>query len=122
MPCGSYSFTYRTSSQSGQLRQGLVLDNDLEMLVIIILRRVGLSNQIFASTYVLHMPNKYQLIAQVEAVLENWHEEKRDDSNSKVKNDRLRKLLQQEDLSDDELNELKKILEISKQHYYQYYL
>ncbi len=34
----------------------------------------GLSNQIFASTYVLHMPDKKQLIAQVEAVLDNWHE------------------------------------------------
>ena len=33
----------------------------------------GLSNQIFASKYVLYMPNKEQLIAQVEAVLEKWH-------------------------------------------------
>lgn len=35
----------------------------------------GLSNQIFASKYVLYMPNKEQLIAQVEAVLEKWHKE-----------------------------------------------
>ena len=33
----------------------------------------GLSNNIFASRYVLYMPNKKQLIAQVEAVLEKWH-------------------------------------------------
>ena len=33
----------------------------------------GLSNNIFASRYVLYMPNKEQLIAQVEAVLDNWH-------------------------------------------------
>ncbi len=36
----------------------------------------GLSNQIFASKYVVYMPNKEQLIQQVEAVLEKWHEEK----------------------------------------------
>ena len=35
----------------------------------------GLSNQIFASKYVLYMPDKEQLIRQVEAVLEKWHEE-----------------------------------------------
>lgn len=35
----------------------------------------GLSNQIFASKYVLYMPNREQLIAQVEAVLEKWHKE-----------------------------------------------
>lgn len=35
----------------------------------------GLSNQIFASKYVLYMPNKEQLIAQVEAVLKKWHGE-----------------------------------------------
>lgn len=35
----------------------------------------GISNQIFASKYVLYMPNKEQLIAQVEAVLEKWHKE-----------------------------------------------
>lgn len=34
----------------------------------------GLSNNIFASRYVLVMPNKEQLIAQVEAVLEKWRE------------------------------------------------
>lgn len=33
----------------------------------------GLSNNIFASRYVLYMPNKEQLIRQVEAVLEKWH-------------------------------------------------
>ena len=33
----------------------------------------GLSNQIFASAYVLHMPDKEQLIAQVEVVLDSWH-------------------------------------------------
>ncbi|MBE6966120.1 MAG: DUF1016 domain-containing protein [Ruminococcaceae bacterium] len=36
----------------------------------------GLSNQIFASKYVVYMPDKEQLIQQVEAVLEKWHEEK----------------------------------------------
>ncbi len=36
----------------------------------------GLSNQIFASKYVLYMPDKEQLIRQVEAVLEKWHDEK----------------------------------------------
>ena len=36
----------------------------------------GLSNNIFASRYVLYMPDKEQLIAQVEAVLKNWHERK----------------------------------------------
>ena len=35
----------------------------------------GLSNQIFASKYVLYMPDKEQLIRQVEAVLEKWHKE-----------------------------------------------
>ena len=34
----------------------------------------GLSNNIFASRYVLYMPDKEQLIAQVEAVLKDWHE------------------------------------------------
>lgn len=33
----------------------------------------GLSNQIFASTYVLHIPEKEQLIAQIEAVLDSWY-------------------------------------------------
>ena len=33
----------------------------------------GLSNNLFASKYVLYMPNKEQLIAEVEKVLEKWH-------------------------------------------------
>ncbi len=33
----------------------------------------GLSNNIFASRYVLYMPDKAQLIRQVETVLEKWH-------------------------------------------------
>ena len=32
----------------------------------------GLSNNIFASKYVLYMPNKEQLIAEVERVVKNW--------------------------------------------------
>ena len=40
----------------------------------------GLSNNIFASRYVLYMPNKEQLIREVEAVLEKWHG---DESNNK---------------------------------------
>lgn len=36
----------------------------------------GLSNNIFASRYVLYMPDKEQLSAQVEAVLKNWHDKK----------------------------------------------
>ena len=39
----------------------------------------GLSNNIFASRYVLYMPNKEDLIRQVEAVLEKWH--KKDNNN-----------------------------------------
>lgn len=35
----------------------------------------GLENNIFASRDVLYMPNKEQLVAQVEAVLEKWHGE-----------------------------------------------
>ncbi len=35
----------------------------------------GLSNNIFASRYVLYMPNKEQLVAQVEEVLKRWHEQ-----------------------------------------------
>ena len=35
----------------------------------------GLSNNLFASKYVLYIPNKEQLIAEVEKVLEKWHEE-----------------------------------------------
>ena len=34
----------------------------------------GLSNNIFASRYVLYIPNKEQLIQQVEEVLTRWHE------------------------------------------------
>ena len=33
----------------------------------------GLENNIFASRYVLYMPNKEQLIKQVESVIEKWH-------------------------------------------------
>ena len=33
----------------------------------------GLSNQIFASKYVLYMPDKEMLLRQVEAVLKRWH-------------------------------------------------
>lgn len=40
----------------------------------------GLSNNIFASRYVLYMPDKEQLIAQVEAVLKKWHEKEIIDS------------------------------------------
>ena len=36
----------------------------------------GISNQIFASKYVLYMPNKEQLIAEVEKVLDTWHKTK----------------------------------------------
>lgn len=34
----------------------------------------GLSNNIFASRYVLYMPDRDQLIRQVETVLEKWHD------------------------------------------------
>lgn len=40
----------------------------------------GLSNNIFASRYVLYMPDKEQLIAQVEKVLEKWHEQQKGES------------------------------------------
>ena len=33
----------------------------------------GLSNKIFASKYVLYMPDKQQLISQVERVMKKWH-------------------------------------------------
>ena len=33
----------------------------------------GVSNQIFSSRYVLYMPNKEQLIKQVEEVLKRWY-------------------------------------------------
>lgn len=39
----------------------------------------GLSNNIFASRYILYMPNKDQLIAQVEAVLNKWHNQEKTD-------------------------------------------
>ena len=42
----------------------------------------GLSNNIFASRYVLYMPNKEQLIRQVEAVLEKWHMDEADTKES----------------------------------------
>ncbi len=35
----------------------------------------GLSNNIFASRYVLYIPDKEDLIAQVEAVLNEWHQQ-----------------------------------------------
>jgi predicted nuclease of restriction endonuclease-like (RecB) superfamily len=35
----------------------------------------GISNNIFASRYVYYIPNKEDLIAQVEAVLKEWHEQ-----------------------------------------------
>ena len=35
----------------------------------------GLSNNIFASRYVSYIPDKEELIAQVEAVLKEWHEQ-----------------------------------------------
>ena len=35
----------------------------------------GLSNNLFASKYVLYIPNKEQLIAEVEKVLKKWHNE-----------------------------------------------
>ena len=39
----------------------------------------GLSNNIFASRYVYYIPDKEQLIAQVEAVLKEWYEEKHEE-------------------------------------------
>lgn len=38
----------------------------------------GLSNNIFASRYVSYIPDKEQLIAQVESVLNEWHRQKQD--------------------------------------------
>lgn len=35
----------------------------------------GLSNQIFASKYTLYIPDKQRLIKEVEAIIEEWHEE-----------------------------------------------
>ena len=40
----------------------------------------GLSNNIFASRYILYMPNKDQLIAQVESVIKKWHENDAEES------------------------------------------
>ena len=37
----------------------------------------GLSNNLFASKYVLYMPNKDQLISEVEKVLKKWHDPNR---------------------------------------------
>lgn len=39
----------------------------------------GLSNSIFASRYTYVIPNKEELIAQVEAVLREWHETQDED-------------------------------------------
>jgi len=39
----------------------------------------GLSNNIFASRYVYYIPNKEELIAQVEEVLKEWHEQDKKD-------------------------------------------
>ncbi len=39
----------------------------------------GLSNNIFASRYVLYTPNKDQLIAPVENDLKKWHKEDPDE-------------------------------------------
>ena len=36
----------------------------------------GLSNNVFASRYVLYLPDREQLVAQVEAVMGKWHENK----------------------------------------------
>ncbi len=46
-----------------------VMESDLERAL------GGLSDNIFASRYVLYMPNKEQLIQQVETVLEKWNKE-----------------------------------------------
>ena len=35
----------------------------------------GLSNNIFASRYVYYIPDKEELIAQVETVLKQWHQQ-----------------------------------------------
>ncbi|MCD8048455.1 MAG: PDDEXK nuclease domain-containing protein [Clostridia bacterium] len=39
----------------------------------------GLSNNIFASRYVLYMPDKEQLVAQIEEVLNKWHNDEHGD-------------------------------------------
>jgi len=38
----------------------------------------GLPNNIFTSCYVSYIPNKEQLIAQVEAVLDEWNKSKKE--------------------------------------------
>ena len=43
----------------------------------------GLSNNIFASRYVLYMPDKEMLIAQVEAVLDKWHKTEKNPDNTR---------------------------------------
>lgn len=40
----------------------------------------GLSNNIFASRYILYMPNKEQLVSQVEHVLKNWHSKEQEET------------------------------------------
>lgn len=35
----------------------------------------GLLNQIFASKYTLYIPDKQRLFKEVEAIVEEWHEE-----------------------------------------------
>ena len=42
----------------------------------------GLSNNIFASRYVLYMPDKEQLIAQIETVLKKWHKKSKNHEDS----------------------------------------
>lgn len=39
----------------------------------------GLENNIFASRYTYYIPDKEQLIAQVEAVLDMWNEQQKED-------------------------------------------
>jgi predicted nuclease of restriction endonuclease-like (RecB) superfamily len=39
----------------------------------------GLSNNIFASRYIYYIPNKEELVAQVETVLNEWHKQKNKD-------------------------------------------
>lgn len=40
----------------------------------------GLSNNIFASRYILYMPNKEQLVSQVEQVLKNWRSKEQEET------------------------------------------
>ena len=55
--------TKLTPEAAGQLKDSVAAEYALG----------GLSNNIFASRYVSYIPNKEQLIAQVEAVLDEWH-------------------------------------------------